>query len=1003
VSKNQENVVISDFSPRLALLPIALIDTVTLVENVARLYGLDIILPKIDIFITGAYDRIGVCELLKQFNGDDTNQKSRRIDILQTKIELHFENDPIQPDYIFAGESLGSEHPKGCLSLNDLDFLTSMFQKEVGTEFPIRSPLKPDSDVLDYFARRYFRVPKLKDRQYELLRKIINGESILALLPTAYGKSLIFQLFSLLVPGTTFVISPLSALIRDQIQNLNRLGVICAGSITSEDDKSKKEEKYKGLQKGKYRIFYISPERLRLKDFLKEIRTKLDKVLISALVIDEAHCVSEWGHDFRPPYLQIDNFHKAICNATGREIPIVALTATASKLVREDILKVLGLSDEALIQEESSDRPNISLSVWRAEANSISGKSEMLKKLITKEIPKALGIPFDELIPIEKRSIYVHTGVVFGIYAAPKGSNTKAEGVHFIAREIADDVANNKHLVKVYSSRAPMLCMNCGSPRVISKTQKRGYTFRVKSFECTDCGHIDIKAPDDPSWKDKVLNIQDDFHKSKFPLLVATKGYGMGIDKSNIRFIVHHSFASSLEGYYQEAGRAGRDEDRAHVALIFIPPHKDCESKFRENGRPPCAGLYRCVRPYNLPVQCDYGKQANFIENDYADKMEDLFEILRVYRLMEKNGKIIRYKGRDESDDWYKKTEIALHRLQQLSLVKGYSLSHEGKRRVDFEAEYRNDWIPKEIVMVLKDFATRYKAGIINIDELEKKQCDLTPSANKDEVRGEIFVREAALVLLDHIYNTVPKMRYEMLINQLRYAESDERKECRRIFIRSIFDKVPPDATYRCNFCDICVPDLNFSVSRAVSPTIDPRLEKLALSLPSVLEGFDTEALEEIVSASVDNQAVTGIFAQVTFSLEQRYNNPAALYLAGALSRERNEIEDAMRYLRDGLEFGLAEALSAEKLLAFYHEAKEIDSQEAFSWIIKVDGPWDSIGGLDLLKEEASRLFGKKSPQYRRLSAISRLRNYREILEIIEPFENTISGINALKEVLWLD
>jgi ATP-dependent DNA helicase RecQ len=264
-------------------------------------------------------------------------------------------------------------------------------------------------------------------------------------------------------------------------------------------------------------------------------------------------------------------------------------------------------------------------------------------------------------------------------------------------------------------------------------------------------------------------------------------------------------------------------------------------------------------------------------------------------------------------------------------------------------------------------------------------------------------VREAALVLLVHIYNIVPKMRYEMLINQLRYAESDERNECRRIFIRSIFDKVPIKGTYRCNFCDVCVPDLNFPVSRAISPASESKLDELALKLPSVLEGFDNKALKELVYDSVENQAVTGIFAQVTFSLEQRYNNPAALYLAGALSRQRNEIEDAMRYLRDGLEFGSAEGLSKEKLLAFYHEAKEINSDEAFSWIIKVEGPWDSIDGLNFLKEEAFKLYGKKSPRYRRLSAIARLRTYKETLEILEPFDQITSRVISLKDGLWLD
>jgi len=657
-NQKRKRIVIADWSPTLALLPVALLDTVALVEQVARLYGLEVDLPQLDICIVGTYDQIGVYEVLKRYLGTEPGEGDRRVDASRTQVNIHFVEALPEADYVFACETTVPPPMKDCLWDDEsLKRFSVPFERMVDDHPPDALPKVTAYEVLDYFARRYFPVPELKERQHELLVKILNQESVLGILPTGYGKSLVFQLYAILVPRTTFVISPLRSLIQDQIQNLSRQGMVYASSITSQDNPSSRAEKYKNLQAHRCRLFYISPERLTLKEFYTEIQSTLKNSPVGALVVDEAHCVSEWGHDFRPAYLQIDRFRKTIESATGHEVPIIALTATASPDVREDILNVLGLNENAIVQLESSDRPNLSLSVWSVDPHS-GAKSEMLKRLITQEIPKALNIPFEELVPIEGKPPYDHAGVVFGIYAAPTGSNTTAEGVHFIAQELVNGITKDDKQVKVYASKPPRLCPRCHSALLVKASDddlvhksiisKKGLWPPEKEYlKCQKCDHVFPRreAQKDANWEKNILQWQDGFHKSQFPLLVATKGFGMGIDKRNIRFIVHHAFASGLEGYYQEAGRSGRDDEHAHVALMYIPPHPECENEYLKDKsppKPPCVSdrWWKCA--YGLPVLCDYGRQARFIEGSYEGIEKDLESIMKIYRSLEKERRSIR-------------------------------------------------------------------------------------------------------------------------------------------------------------------------------------------------------------------------------------------------------------------------------------------------------------------------------------------------------------------------
>jgi ATP-dependent DNA helicase RecQ len=1016
--KQKERIILADWSPTLALLPVAILDTVALVERVARLYGLEVDLPEIDVHIVGTYDKIGVYDILKSYLDAEPGQGNRKIDAGNTSVNIHFkETLPDGVDYIFADEAARPPPMKDFLWGSSLTRFPIPFLLTVGDKTPITLPKATDHEILNYFARRYFPVPELKERQYELLVKILNQESVLGILPTGYGKSLVFQLYALLIPRTTMVISPLRALIRDQINNLHRQGVLCAESITSQDNPSSKAQKYKDLQAHRYRLFYISPERLRLKDFNSEILATIKKSPIGALVVDEAHCVSEWGHDFRPGYLQIDRFHKTIEAISGYKVPVIALTATASSIVREDVLSVLDLDEDAIVQQESSDRPNLSLSVWPVNSRNRGAKSEMLRSLIAEKIPHALGRDFNEFVQLDGRTTYDHAGVIFGIYADPAGRNTIHEGIHSIADELIDWIPMGKQLIKVHASTAKRLCPYCRSHRLVYASNKelweegvvsRGIGPAEKYFVCLDCNKMFKinEARRSPNWDKEIRENQNEFQKSQFPFLVATKGYGMGIDKRNIRFIVHHALASGLGGYYQEAGRAGRDGKHAHVALMYIPPDPQCENehlkgqKEKSPPKPPCVlgrffEKWKC--PYDLPVICDYGRQARFIEESYKGIETDLEHILEIYRNLEEGKRICSRRGDADDENGDKIKELALYRLQLLGLIKGYSMSY-GRGFIDFEAEeYCSDWIPEEVIGCLINFLERYKAGQGKINSIKKRFQKITVDNQDDGIRGELFVSEASRILLEYIYETVPNMRYQMLVDEMNYANS---KQCRRIILRSIFDDVNRLVLdkYHCNFCDVCVPDLNFYVSRAEVPTYEAELDEIVSRLPIFLESFDTKILKEVVQAIIKKEAVTSFFTRITFYLEQRYNNPSALYLAGTLCRHRGEMQEALRYLRDGFKFGIEWGLQPESLTAFYKEAVYLDAKEAFSWLLETGGPWDSSDGLEFLLDEAYQRFGKNSSEYIHLLALWKLRKHNENLESHKMIRQKVYNLMMLKE-----
>ncbi|PKN06029.1 MAG: ATP-dependent DNA helicase RecQ, partial [Deltaproteobacteria bacterium HGW-Deltaproteobacteria-7] len=360
----------------------------------------------------------------------------------------------------------------------------------------------------DGALKKYFGYESFYPLQAEIIDHLLAGKHALVLMPTGGGKSVCFQIPALLMDGTAIVISPLIALMKDQVDGLAANGIPAAFLNSAQND----EESAKIIGRclaGGIKLLYISPERLAS----ASTTVFLQKLRISLFAVDEAHCISSWGHDFRPDYLKLH-----VLREKFPAVPLIALTATADRVIRRDILRQLDIPEEHQFIA-SFDRPNLSLAVY-------SGR---------KRIDQILRF-------LSKRKN--QQGIIY-----------------CLSRKTTENVA--------------------------MRLQDRGYQAAYYHAGMDNAGRS---------------KIQEGFTRDKIQIICATIAFGLGIDKSNIRWIVHYSLPKNIESYYQEIGRAGRDGAPADTVLFYsyadVKTHHDMLKDLPQDRRELLAAKLERMKRY---------------------------------------------------------------------------------------------------------------------------------------------------------------------------------------------------------------------------------------------------------------------------------------------------------------------------------------------------------------------------------------------------------------------
>ncbi|WP_167343151.1 DEAD/DEAH box helicase [Nonlabens sp. SY33080] len=515
-----------------------------------------------------------------------------------------------------------------------------------------------DLENLEFFLKNIFEYNKFNNGQISIIQNILENNTTIGLLPTGGGKSLTYQLACLLQPCISFVVCPIKSLMYDQIKDLDQAYIQNIESINSDTIGAERTEIMDNYGNGKYFFVFISPERFQTKDFRERLNAINKQLNFSYAVIDEVHCLSEWGHDFRTSYLNLSNTIKKYCP----EINFLGLTATASVNVLKDIQLEFNTDQKNVKTLTDYTRPELEFIVINDNGN----KYQELNSVIDYQI--------EENSLFNSESDIIKCGLIFTPFV---------NGVNGCFNLSNNLTTNYQTPIKFYSGSKP-----------------RNFAGTDKEFE---------------KYK---LKVQDEYKKNKFTLLTATKAFGMGINKKNIGFTVHYGMPASMESLYQEAGRAGRDKSnsKCYVLLTEEKPENDVNKIFNPES------TYEEIKELQEQVgrngKCVF-RQIFLYQNGLDSIPKELELVSRLHNVYSESGatKIVyaltlfpNAQTANQRKEAKSKVEKSIYRLSNLGIVSDWTVDDflNGVFTVTYN-NYTEDSIKSTLLKFIKKYVDDFE------------------------------------------------------------------------------------------------------------------------------------------------------------------------------------------------------------------------------------------------------------------------------------------------------
>ena len=516
-----------------------------------------------------------------------------------------------------------------------------LFEPESQANRPEIQPQQAEP-ALTEILQAVFAKESFREGQLTALVEILNGRDCTVLLPTGAGKSLIYQTAGMCMPGRTIVVDPLIALIEDQQRGLKEHGIDRVVAFSSFlVQQGQLDALLKQVKSGDALFIFVAPERFQQRRFRNSIRSIVQATSINLAVIDEAHCVSEWGHDFRTSYLTLGQVLREVCeDQSGVCPPLLALTGTASRAVLKDVLAQLDIStksERAIVRPASFDRPELKMSARAAKP----GEDRAVLTGYLQGMPARFRVPPSE-------------------FFRPRGDRT------FSGLLFCPHVNGEYGLIELQKAAANVVGFQ---PGIYSGSHPKGW------------GQTTNRAQE---WEEKKRKFAESFKGNRVPLMVSTKAFGMGIDKPNIRYVIHYGMPRSIEAYYQEIGRAGRNKEESHCLLIWYELDQDRSNRLLSGNLEDVRREHKLIRR----VDSDSITQQLFFFLDSFEGVER--EVANVERLVDdpeirlnlgRPTTIELAKGREREQQ---QKERAIYRLMLLGVVKDY-LVESGKFVVNLD------------------------------------------------------------------------------------------------------------------------------------------------------------------------------------------------------------------------------------------------------------------------------------------------------------------------------